>query len=64
MKLDELKPLWKSYKEQTGEHYHWSPEDFEHLLETSLEYIPWYRRSSRTLINVGMSLLLITLTGC
>jgi hypothetical protein len=64
MNLDELKPLWKSYKEQTDEHYHWSPADFEHLLETSLQSIPWYKRSSRLLINVCMSLLLITLTGC
>ena len=64
MKLDELKPLWKSYKEQTGEHYQWSPADFEQLLEVYLQAIPWYKRSSRILINVCMSLLLVTLTGC
>ena len=64
MKLDELKPLWKAYKEQTGEHYQWSSADFEQLLEVYLQPMPWYKRSSRILINVCMSLLLVTLTGC
>lgn len=64
MNLDELKPLWKSYQEQTEERYHWSPADFEQLLERPLQPVPWYERSSRVLINVCMSLLLITLTGC
>lgn len=64
MNLDEFKTLWKSYQEQTDERYHWSPADFEHLLEGHLQPMPWYRRSSGVLINVCMSLLLITLTGC
>ncbi len=64
MNLDELKPLWKSYQEQTEERYHWSQADFEHLLERPLQPILWYERYSRVLINVCMSLLLITLTGC
>ena len=65
MKLDELKPLWKSYKKQTGKQYQWSTADFEQLLEVYLQQpIPWYKRSSRILINACMSLLLVTLTGC
>ena len=64
MNLNELKPIWKSYKEQTAEHYNWSPADFEQLLETSHQFIPWYRSSSRILKYVCMNLLLVTLTGC
>lgn len=64
MNLDELKPLWESYQEQTEERYHWSSADFEHLLERPLQPIAWYGRFSGVMINVCMSLLLITLTGC
>jgi hypothetical protein len=64
MNLDELKPVWKSYKKQTEEHYHWEPGDFEHLLETSHPSIPWYRRPSMILQHASMYLVLIALTGC
>ena len=40
MNLDELKPLWKSYKEQTGEHNNWRASDIEHLLKTTQPSIP------------------------
>ena len=64
MNLDELKPLWKSYKEQTGEQNYRSPDDIEQLLKTSQQPIPWYRHSSRILKYACMCLLLISLTGC
>lgn len=64
MNMDELKPIWKSYQEQTGERYEWSPAEFKQLLDSPAQPLPWYGRSSRVLINVCMSLLLITLTGC
>lgn len=64
MNLDELKPLWKSYKEQTGEQNEWSPNAIEQLLKTSQQPIPWYGYSSRILKYACMNLLLITLTGC
>jgi hypothetical protein len=64
MNLDELKPIWKAYKKQTEEHYHWSPADFVHLLETSHQSIPWYRRTSMILQYASMYLVLIALAGC
>ena len=63
MNLDELKPLWKSYKEQTGEQNNWSPNDIEQLLKTSQQPIPWYGRSSG-ILKYACILLLFTLTGC
>lgn len=64
MNLDELKPLWKSYKEQTGKHNNWSPNDIEHLLNTSQQHVFWYGHASRILKYACMNLVLITLTGC
>ena len=64
MNLDELKPLWNSYKEQIGEHHNWSSNDIEQLLKTSQQPIPWYGSSSRILKYACMHLLLIPLTGC
>ena len=64
MNLDELKPLWESYKEQTGERHDWSPNEFKHLLDTFQHPVPWYGRPVRILNYVCMSLLLIILTGC
>ena len=64
MNLDELKPLWKSYKEQTGEHYNWNPNEIEQLVKTFQQPVPWYRCSSRILSYVCLSLPLIILTGC
>jgi hypothetical protein len=64
MNLDELKPIWKSYKEQTEDRYHWNPVNFEHLLETTRQSIPWYRRPYMILQYASMYLVLIALTGC
>lgn len=64
MNLDEFKPLWKSYQEQTNERYQWCPADFEQLLEEQLRPVAPYGRAARVLINICMSLLLISLTGC
>lgn len=64
MNLDELKPIWKSYKEQTEEHCHWSTADFERLLLTPHQSIPWYRNPSRIAQYASMYLVLIALTGC
>jgi hypothetical protein len=64
MNLDELKPLWKSYQDQVDQQDHWSKAQLSELLKEHTTAAPWYTRSSRVLLNLCMSVLLIGINGC
>ncbi|MDJ1473619.1 hypothetical protein [Xanthocytophaga flava] len=57
MNLEELKPLWESYKEQTGEQLHWTDSEIARIIQQNTTAYPW-------LLNFCMTILLITVTGC
>jgi hypothetical protein len=63
MNLDELKPLWKSYQDQVNRQDHWSKAELSELLKAHTA-VPWYTRSSRVLLNLGMCVVLIGINGC
>ena len=63
MNLDELKPLWKSYQDQVNGQDQWNKAELAELLKAHTA-VPWYSRSSRVVLNLGMCIVLIGINGC
>jgi hypothetical protein len=58
MNLDELKPLWETYKERADDQFHWSEAALTDLIQQKNTYsYPW-------LLNLCVSVLLVGITGC
>ncbi len=65
MNLDELKPLWESYKEQVSEPSEWNRTELANLLKTGPPPLPWYKKAQRPLLHFCISCVLISITsGC
>jgi hypothetical protein len=64
MNLDELKPIWKAYKEDIEKQSHWNETELLDLLKEKPKSYPWHKQSRLTVLNLCMSLLLMGITGC
>lgn len=57
MNRDELKPLWEAFKDDACQQNYWSEEQIQQLFAPVSHSFPW-------LLNFGMTLFLIGITGC
>lgn len=65
MNLDELKPLWDSYKTQVNEQSEWSEEAISQIVKSLPAFVPWYQKAQRPFLHFCVSFLLISITsGC
>ena len=64
MNLNELKPLWESYKENIERQSHWDEAELSALLQENPKPNAWHKKSRLAMLNLCMSLLLIGMSGC
>lgn len=65
MNTNELKPLWKAYKEQIGAQSQWHEEELLALVKTAATADPWYKTYRHAFLNFCVSCLLLGITsGC
>lgn len=65
MNLDELKPLWESYKTQVNDQSEWSVSELSQLIQTRPAPVLWYQRVQRPLLHFCVSCFLMGITsGC
>lgn len=64
MDLDDLKPLWKSHKEQVDEQDLWSEAQISALLQRQVPKGLGYPRSGRVLLNLCLLLFSVSFSGC
>ncbi len=65
MNLDELKPLWDSYKTQVNDESEWNSDDIARLIRNRPVPISWYQKAQRPFLHFCVSCLLISITsGC
>ncbi len=65
MNTDELKPLWRAYRERIGAESQWHEEELLELVKTVTPADPWYKMHRHALLNFCVSCLLLGITsGC
>jgi len=57
MNPNELKPFWEAYKDHAGQQCHWNEAQLAELMQQHTRSYPW-------LLNLCMTFLLISTTGC